>query len=74
MQEPLRKITTFSDRLSEKYKDVLTGDGAMYLARMTASAENMRNLINDLLEFSRISKNTLPYEQVDLNNIVQLVV
>ena len=56
MQEPLRKITTFSDRLSEKYKDVLTGDGLMYLSRMIASAENMRSLINDLLDFSRISK------------------
>ena len=71
LQEPLRKITTFSDRLSEKYKDVLTGDGAMYLARMTASAENMRVLINDLLEFSRISKNTLPYETTDLNRVLQ---
>ncbi len=73
MQEPLRKITTFSDRLHDKYKDVLTGDGAMYLARMTASAENMRNLINDLLDFSRVSKNTLPYERVDLNVILQQV-
>lgn len=73
LQEPLRKITTFSDRLSEKYKSVLTGDGAMYLARMTASAENMRILINDLLEFSRISKTTLPYEQVDLNKTLQQV-
>ncbi|MCW3123596.1 MAG: hypothetical protein JWQ38_3088 [Flavipsychrobacter sp.] len=73
MQEPLRKITTFSDRLSEKYKDVLTGEGAMYLARMNASAENMRNLINDLLDFSRIAKSVLPYEQVDLNKILQQV-
>jgi len=52
---------------------VLEGDGAMYLARMTASAENMRVLINDLLEFSRISKTTLPYEQVDLNKTLQQV-
>ena len=44
MQEPLRKITTFSGRLEEKYKDALTGDGAMYLERMVASAENMRLL------------------------------
>jgi len=44
LQEPLRKITTFGDRLLEKYKHVLTGDGAMYLSRMSASAENMRNL------------------------------
>lgn len=70
MQEPLRKITTFSDRLSEKYKDVLTGDGALYLSRMIASAENMRLLINDLLEFSRISKTAQPFEMVNLNDVL----
>ena len=73
LQEPLRKITTFSDRLSEKYKDVLAGDGAMYLSRMIASAENMRSLINDLLEFSRISKTAQPFEPVNLNMVLRMV-
>ena len=67
MQEPLRKITTFGSRLLEKYRDILTGDGVMYLTRMTASAENMRVLINDLLEFSRISNTQQPFMKVDLN-------
>ena len=73
MQEPLRKITTFSDRLSEKYKSVLEGDGAMYLSRIIASAENMRRLINDLLEFSRISKSVQPHEKVNLDFILRQV-
>ncbi len=73
MQEPLRKITTFSSRLMEKYKDVLTGDGAMYLSRMTASAENMRVLINDLLEFSRIASTQQPFSEVDLNMVLRQV-
>jgi len=73
MQEPLRKITTFSDRLSEKYRDVLTGDGLMYLSRMNASAGNMRTLINDLLEFSRISKTGQPFEKVNLDMILRQV-
>lgn len=73
LQEPLRKITTFSDRLSERYKDVLTGDGAMYLSRMIASAENMRSLINDLLEFSRISKAGQKFETVSLDIILTQV-
>ncbi len=73
MQEPLRKITTFSSRLSDKYRDVLTGDGALYLSRMTASAENMRMLINDLLEFSRISNAQQPFSEVDLNVVVRQV-
>ncbi len=73
LQEPLRKITTFSDRLSDKYKDVLTGDGLMYLSRMIASAENMRSLINDLLEFSRITKTQQPFETLNLNLVLKQV-
>ena len=73
MQEPLRKITTFSDRLSEKYKDVLAGDGLMYLSRMVASAENMRLLINNLLDFSKIAKTKQPFELVNLNHILKQV-
>ncbi len=71
MQEPLRKITTFSDKLSEKYKDLLAGDGAMYISRIIASAHNMRTLINDLLDFSRISKTRQPFEKVNLNSILR---
>jgi signal transduction histidine kinase len=67
LQEPLRKISTFSDRLSEKYSDVLTGEGLMYLERMMASADNMRNLINNLLEFSRVTRDAQPFAPVDLN-------
>jgi PAS domain S-box-containing protein len=74
MQEPLRKITTFSDRLSEKYGNQLEGEGAMYLNRMVASAENMRLLINGLLEFSKIAKTPAPYELLNLNTTLQQVV
>jgi len=73
MQEPLRKITTFGNLLSEKFKEALGGDGLIYLSRMTASAENMRLLINDLLEFSRISKSAHQYETVDLNHTLRQV-
>ncbi len=73
LQEPLRKISTFSDRLSEKYSDVLTGEGLMYLDRMMASADNMRNLINNLLEFSRVTRDVHPFAPVDLNNVLQQV-
>lgn len=73
LQEPLRKITTFSDRLSERYRDVLAGEGEMYLARMVSSAENMRQLINGLLEFSRISQAAGQYESVDLDMVMREV-
>lgn len=67
LQEPLRKISTFSDRLSEKYADVLSGEGSMYLERMMVSAENMRSLINNLLEFSRVTRDKQPFASIDLN-------
>lgn len=73
LQEPLRKITTFSSRLMERFKDVLEGEGLMYLTRMNASAENMRTLINDLLEFSRVTDGHQPYTTTDLNAIVRQV-
>jgi len=73
MQEPLRKITTFGSRLMERYQDVLTGDGGVYLSRMTAAAENMRQLITDLLDFSRIAKTEQPFERVDLGVVLREV-
>ncbi len=73
LQEPLRKITTFSSRLMERYKDALSGEGEMYLARMNASAENMRTLINDLLEFSRVTNAQQPATATDLRLMVRMV-
>lgn len=73
LQEPLRKITTFSSRLMERYKDALEGEGLMYLTRMNASAENMRTLINDLLEFSRVTNGQEPYSLTDLNLLLKQV-
>lgn len=73
LQEPLRKITTFSSRLMERYKEALTGEGEMYLTRMNASAENMRVLINDLLEFSRIANGQQPASDTNLRLVVKMV-
>jgi signal transduction histidine kinase len=73
LQEPLRKIATFSDRLREKYKTQLHGEGEMYLTRMNASAENMRLLINALLDFSRITQTQAPFAQVSLSLMVKHV-
>lgn len=56
LQEPLRKITAFSDLLNEQYKDKLEGDGDLYLSRITAAAVRMRRLITDLLDYSRAGR------------------
>jgi two-component system, LuxR family, sensor kinase FixL len=56
LQEPLRKIQSFGDRLNLKYKDALDEQGRDYLERMRGSATRMRTLIDDLLSFARANK------------------
>ncbi len=73
MNEPLRKITTFIERLESKYKTELGDDGKLYLTRISASVENMRHLIDTLLEFSRTARSNQPFLQVDLNGILKEV-
>jgi PAS domain S-box-containing protein len=74
LQEPLRKIQAFGDRLRERYADALTAEGADYLKRMQNAAARMQALINDLLVFSRITTKAQPFVPVDLNAVVQEVV
>jgi len=73
LQEPLRKITSFSERLKEKLPSNLEPDVQLYLNRMLAATENMRTLIDNLLEFSRTSRISEPFVKTDLNNIISEV-
>lgn len=70
MHEPLRKILTFSERLKSKYSNALGDEGKVYLDRIAASAGNMRNLIDNLLEFSRVSRGARSFESCDLRKVV----
>jgi light-regulated signal transduction histidine kinase (bacteriophytochrome) len=74
MQEPLRKISTFGQRLKSRFSGQLGEDGNMYLGRMLNASENMRNLINNLLEFSKVGREKQPYEEVNLSLIIQEVI
>ncbi|WP_192349692.1 CHASE3 domain-containing protein [Algoriphagus sp. Y33] len=71
LQEPLRKITAFSDLLNEQYSDKLQGDGDLYLNRITAASVRMRLLITDLLEYSRAGR--VDPEQVKSVNLSQVI-
>lgn len=68
LQEPLRKIQAFGDRLARKSRDALDEQGQGYIDRMMASATRMRTLIEDLLTFSRVASASRPNEPVDLND------
>lgn len=73
LQEPLRKISTFTERIRTKYSDNLGAEGSMYLERILAGTENMRILIDNLLEFSRTTRSSRQFELCDLNTVVQRV-
>jgi light-regulated signal transduction histidine kinase (bacteriophytochrome) len=74
LQEPLRKIRTFSDRLHVKYNAVLDEDGKANIVRIQKAAERMQNLITDILTFSKISSEKLEFVESDLNKIVGEVI
>ena len=73
LQEPLRKIQTFGNRLKNKYGDVLTFQGSDYLERMQHAAERMQVLIDDLLILSRVTTKAQPFVEVNLTQVTQEV-
>ncbi len=74
LQEPLRKIQAFGDRLKGKYSTTLGPEGVDYLARMQNAAARMQLLIQDLLSLSRVASNTKPFAQVDLGEVARVVI
>lgn len=74
LQEPLRKISTFGERLRSRCGDQLSDEGTVYLNRMMASAENMRVLIDNLLDFSRVTRMQHPFVKTDIRTLIQQVI
>lgn len=70
LQEPLRKIQAFGDRLNAKCGEQLGEQGRDYLARMQNAAQRMQVLIQDLLKLSRVTSRAQPFEHCDLKLIV----
>jgi PAS domain S-box-containing protein len=74
LQEPLRKIQAFGDRLKIKCSPALGENGRDYLERMQDAARRMQILLHDLLTLSRITSKAAPFEKVDLRKVVEDVV
>ena len=74
LQEPLRKIQAFGDRLKAQFKEGLPEQAADYLSRMLGAAGRMRALIDDLLTYSRIARKARSFAPVDLGEIAREVV
>ena len=74
LQEPLRKIRAFSDRLTVACGDALPADARDYLARIQSAAGRMSTLITDLLSLTRVMTRGKPFERVDLRRIAAVVI
>ncbi|SDC91923.1 PAS domain S-box protein [Natrinema hispanicum] len=71
LQEPLRMVTSYLQLIEQRYDDVLDDDGKEFLEFAVDGAERMREMIDALLEYSRIETRGNPLEPVDLNVVVQ---
>lgn len=74
LQEPLRKIQAFGSQLMSRYATVMDERGRDYLQRMENAARRIRQLIDDLLAFSRVTTKANPFAPVDLAEVAQEVI
>jgi PAS domain S-box-containing protein len=73
LQEPLRKIRAFGERLEAICEGRLPEKGRDYLARMTAAAARMQTLINSVLSLARVSPRAEAWRHIDLGTVVSEV-
>lgn len=71
LQEPLRKIMAFGDRLMTKYAGILGEEGADYITRMQVAARRGQDLVDSLLRYSRVTSQAQPFTAVDLNGVAR---
>jgi signal transduction histidine kinase len=73
LQEPLRKVRTFTEQVTSMDSDRLSEKGRDYLGRANAAAARMQMLIDDLLKFSRVATHGRPFVAVDLGMLTHEV-
>lgn len=73
LQEPLRKIYTFTERLETRFRDQIGPEGGMFMTRIMASTRNMQVLLEDLLSFSRLTFNDKQFSSVSLQAVMNEV-
>jgi signal transduction histidine kinase len=71
LQEPLRKIRAFGDRIVSDHAGALDEEGHDFLERMQSAAERMSRLIEDLLAFSRVHRHAQPFTSVALGEVLR---
>ncbi len=70
LQEPLRKINSFSELFARKFSDLVDETGERYLFYITDGTKRMQNLISDLLTLSRINTQGCVFKKVDIYKVM----
>ncbi|WP_137291710.1 sensor histidine kinase [Natronorubrum halophilum] len=70
LEEPLRMITSYLTLIERRYADELDDDGEEFIEFAVDGAERMRQMIDGLLEYSRVDTQGKPFEPVDLNAVI----
>ncbi|HEY0356590.1 MAG TPA: response regulator, partial [Flavisolibacter sp.] len=73
LQEPLRKILVFSDKIQTRYKDSVDNELYRSLEKIVKASERMQSLINDLLRFSRGASGSEDFVFIPLNTLLNEV-
>jgi len=71
LQEPLRKILSFGERLDLAVGPALDGEAREHLERMLSASQRMRTLINDLLLYSQVTTRVQAFTPTDLSGIAR---
>ncbi|MFM2360907.1 MAG: hypothetical protein RLY16_2900 [Bacteroidota bacterium] len=73
LQEPLRMVSSFLQRLEKKYNPILDEDGKRFIHFAVDGADRMKQLMEDLLNYSKIGSRPLELEPVDMNEVAYTV-
>ncbi|WP_049924091.1 PAS domain S-box protein [Halopiger djelfimassiliensis] len=71
LQEPLRMVTSYLGLIEQRYADALDEDGEEFIQFAVDGAERMSDMIDGLLEYSRVETRGEPFEPVDLRDVVE---
>lgn len=71
LQEPIRKISYYSDYVINRYAGLLDDKGKEYLSAMALASTRMRGLVHDLLAFSQVEKKKVEFKKVRLDSVLK---
>jgi light-regulated signal transduction histidine kinase (bacteriophytochrome) len=72
LQAPLRKLSIFVERLTDKFKDPAGKDTKTYIERIQSTLAGMRNIINNVTALSEINSSGPDFQKCDLNEVLQI--